>query len=384
MDYEARLRAAFQARDADGALAIFAEAEAAEPSNPRWPYERGCLLGELRDDEAAIAAFRKVIGLEPGHLEAWVNLGRHLDDTGAFDEALRAYDHALTLPGGGEDGILLSNRANTLLALERFEDALEAYERALRVEPDSVALRGRQTALGYLGRAEACNAARVPDSPHDRGPFYQHTRDLPDGRRLVVRFWSARHTRPDMLDDVARDMVEWIASRASHPPGLADGVKIGFGWSMLTVRERAGDVVICEPDFAFDPWARIVWDVGFTLQTAVMQGTMSEFTETAPEPCSMTDTVAVAPEVFREPVAILHRVSGRDEGFSGWLIGTEAQFAGPGLPAPEHFRPMRTGDLVLYRHPLIKVLQLPPGFRVRFEGHAVTSVVDPDGNERFA
>lgn len=376
---EQELRAALTEGDLVRVFEALDALEAAEPDAVEWPYRRGCVLGDIGDDHGAVESFRRVLELDPRHLGATVNLGRHLDDLGEHAEALATYDRALALPGGVDDEVLLGNRGNTLTSLDRFEEALESYEHALAIDPEGPANRGKQTALGYLGREADCNAARV-DGPFDRGPFHQLERALPNGRTLVVRFWAGRHNRPDWLREEAQEMLDTCAGFVNQPPGLVEGVRIQWAWSTLEVREHGNTLVLCEPDFATDPWERRNWDVSFTLQTVLMQNMMHTVIQVEPMPCQMQDLLAFVPDALSQPIVDMIRVQPGENGFSGWLIGPEGYFD-QGPPPADAFEPMRTGDLTRMRHPLIKALSVPPGHRVRFEDHAVISVLSPDGVE---
>ena len=378
------LEAARAAGDTDRCLTLLAQLSDRDPALGRWPYLQGILLQDRGDVEGAVAAYRRAVEVEPTHAFAWVNLGRLLDDRLAWDEALACYDRAIALPAGEQDAVAWSNRGNTLLSLDRFEEALACYERALALEPDGEALRGRQTALGWLGRVEEANAARPQGTPWDRGELRQHTRPV-GARRLVVRYWTGRHTRPDQLDELAQGMLDRVATLADTPPGLDDRVTIQWGWSPLVLRARGHDLVLCEPDYAEAPFDAHVWDVGFTLQTTLMHFLTSEITSTEACGCSATDVVAYVPGVLERPSVVLRRFHATDEdGFSGWIVGPDDPDAFAAAVEAGDLDGMRSGDLARVRTPLLKVLVLPPGFTVRFEAHAVVSVLDPDGVERFA
>src|SRR5262249_25141346 len=49
-----------------------------------------------------------------------------------------------------------------------------------------------------------------------------------------------------------RSLLEAVASLKGK--GLADGVTVQFGWSVLTLRRRGDELLVCEPDFDGDPF----------------------------------------------------------------------------------------------------------------------------------
>jgi hypothetical protein len=97
----------------------------------------------------------------------------------------------------------------------------------------------------------------------------------------------------------------------------------------------------------------------------------------------MQDWLAIAPGALEQRELVLRRFGERDEeGWSGWVAGPNDPEAWAD-PAAMGLGRLRTGELARIRPALIKVLVLPPGFTVRFDGHAVVSMVGPDGHERW-
>jgi tetratricopeptide (TPR) repeat protein len=109
-------------------------------------------------------------------------LGSYYDDAGKPQEALRALDAGLALPGIEESAHrsdLLVERGAALSALKRWQDALATYDAALTIESDTPAIkayiqRGRGMALAQLGRMDDAKAAYgeslklVSDDPEAR------------------------------------------------------------------------------------------------------------------------------------------------------------------------------------------------------------------------
>ncbi|HEX7243900.1 MAG TPA: tetratricopeptide repeat protein, partial [Longimicrobiaceae bacterium] len=84
---------------------------------------------------------------------AWSNRGAALGSLGRYEEELEAYDRALAVEP--ENAATWSNRGAALGRLERHEEAIEAYDRVLAVDPeDAAAWSNRGAALGSLGRYE--------------------------------------------------------------------------------------------------------------------------------------------------------------------------------------------------------------------------------------
>jgi len=123
---------------------------------------------QRRENEAAelIGAALQLCRDDPGAL---VNYGLALRGLGKLEEALAAYDHALTVNAGDVPALL--NRGSALHALGRFNDALESYDRLLRLAPDNVTALTNQGlalhALGRMGDALAIYDRALGIHPHD-------------------------------------------------------------------------------------------------------------------------------------------------------------------------------------------------------------------------
>ena len=83
-------------------------------------------LASLGRTQAAIAQLRDVTAGDPSRAGSWANLGLLLKDDGRFDEALAAYDVALTLTP--DDAQIRVNRVVALLRAGRWTEAWPDYE----------------------------------------------------------------------------------------------------------------------------------------------------------------------------------------------------------------------------------------------------------------
>lgn len=153
-----------------GVRALTGEASSS-PALPDQPataddlFQLGCSLEDGAPDMAR-AAYERTLALEPNHVDAHVNLGRLLHETGEWAAAEEHYRAALALrtddvTGLFNLGVLLEDR-------HRPEAALALYEKATELEP---------------AHADAhFNAARL----HDLAGHYEATlRHLRDYRNLT-------------------------------------------------------------------------------------------------------------------------------------------------------------------------------------------------------
>jgi tetratricopeptide (TPR) repeat protein len=134
------------------------------------------VLGRLGRHEEAIANAREALRINPGFVDALVNLGNSLSLAGQYEEAVASYREALRLhPAHGDPRELAELHYNLgipLAALGRHEEAVASFREALRLQPDLpeafVNLGSSLARLGRLGEAAAAfrEALRLhPDFP---------------------------------------------------------------------------------------------------------------------------------------------------------------------------------------------------------------------------
>src|SRR5262249_22532432 len=110
---------------------------AADPRNPLYPY----WLARLDYDEErypeAVAGFRRVLALDPGHLKAHDNLGLSYEAVGRYDEAVRSYEEALRLERerGARSPLPRLNLRILLARLHRLEEAEPLLRESAREDP---------------------------------------------------------------------------------------------------------------------------------------------------------------------------------------------------------------------------------------------------------
>ncbi|ROH93903.1 ATP-binding protein [Microcystis aeruginosa FACHB-524] len=87
-----------------------------------------------------------------------LNIGNELGDLGRYEEAIAAYDEAIKIDPNDPD--LWHNKGNQLANLGRYEEALSAYEEAIRLKPDyEAAWLNKGNQLANLGRYEEALSA---------------------------------------------------------------------------------------------------------------------------------------------------------------------------------------------------------------------------------
>ena len=116
--------------DADGSISVIEEASAGASAESH--FADGAAL-EVEDAAAAMQAYEHAIAADPTLLDAHINLGRLLHESGRHVHAEHAYRNAIK--ACGNEPLLLYNLGVLLDDMSRKAEAMQAYEAALRGDP---------------------------------------------------------------------------------------------------------------------------------------------------------------------------------------------------------------------------------------------------------
>jgi len=118
------------------------------PDNPQILNMCALSLAELDDLRAAERLLNRSVKGHPDHAESWGNLGVMLQKSGKIDAAADAYNRLRSLnPGSPAVHVIF---AEACLELERYSDALTAYEQALAINPDNPSAWSGLHGLAYM------------------------------------------------------------------------------------------------------------------------------------------------------------------------------------------------------------------------------------------
>lgn len=172
--------------------------------------------GELQEAEAML---RRILDAHPESIEGWYNLGYTLGELDRDEEAVSAYDEALSIDNGIFE--IWFNKGNALYNLADFKAAKVCYEKAVEINPDDAEgwnnlgncysrLTEGQKALDAYTRA-------VATDPTYAEAFYNkancHFIEEDDEKaiayaELAIQLKPQLSLRIDQWIDVARDRLE--------------------------------------------------------------------------------------------------------------------------------------------------------------------------------
>ncbi|MDD2898671.1 MAG: tetratricopeptide repeat-containing glycosyltransferase family protein [Desulfuromonadaceae bacterium] len=222
-------------------------------------FAEGCDLLQTGKAERALGCFQRAQRIAPSNPTLYLYSGAALHDLQRFDEAVESYGKALTVsPCMGEAH---NNLGNSLIALGRFAAAVDSFSKAITFLPLSpVPLAARATALQALGKiaeAEADCRAALTIAPDFASAHWNLALNLLlQGRYLEG--WSEyewRWKKPDFTSPSRHtDIPLWNGTPLNGRTILIHAEQ-GFGDAIQFVRyvlpvvERGGSVIVeCHPE----------------------------------------------------------------------------------------------------------------------------------------
>jgi hypothetical protein len=180
-----------------------------------------------------------------------------------------------------------------------------------------------------------------------------------------------------VCDDALTAQGEWLADAVERHAEIWIGATIEVGWSVFKLLEQNGQLVLCEPDFDKDPFSVFRCDVSESLKTLVTQNGFLDGVKAKPCQVRFDDKVIFKKGCLSAPNLYGER-SSPSRGDSGWYFGPVEG----GTPiSPEELEAVFAYQLASMRPELIKVLSLPAGWLVLFNGPLLTKVVNEQNME---
>ena len=176
----------------DRAYDLAIRAHSLEPSLPAVYEALGNVALFRRNHEEALAAARQWVRVEPGNADAYANLAGAKHFSGEHEDVIPLVEKAIRLNPFYPFYYVLY-RGQALLAMERYEEALEAIERSVSRNPEALPPHlYRSACLAHLGRDADARAAMaevrrmVPEISADWVKTFFTYKDAADLDRLLA------------------------------------------------------------------------------------------------------------------------------------------------------------------------------------------------------
>jgi hypothetical protein len=194
---------------------------------------------------------------------------------------------------------------------------------------------------------------------------------------------SLRATCAKEYDTLVEDLFGLIQQSVAKGAVLRDGVRIPFGWTVLSVRGARGDLALWEPDFDADPAAGLRENLDFSLAGyRRQQHLIAAIGLDHWRPLAYSQDVFVERGALDDEQVIARRMSD-PQGEDGWFVFR----IHAGRPKPmldistvgDQFGTVPVWHLAGLYPALFEMLALPVGYTVRVTGGAIDVVQRPDG-----
>ena len=179
------------------------------------------------------------------------------------------------------------------------------------------------------------------------------------------------------LEPAATDVFRTLSNLDRSGSTPRAGLRIRFGWSLLTLAEDAAGLRVCEPLFSGDPSTELNPTLDATLRVLVSQVRWLRQLKEQGSDVFFHQQILVTQDALAAGQIFALRGEQTSEDDSGWSVAP--------VPAPgESIDTRHLSALPIYSlvgsHPgLLSILTLPAGYLVRLDDGQVAEITSPDG-----
>jgi hypothetical protein len=153
--------------------------------------------------------------------------------------------------------------------------------------------------------------------------------------------------------------------------GLKDGETIRLSWTIIKVRETYTEFILCEPDFAGNPFEHIVENVNISLLVLAQQNDVLNKLSITGEPVLFSDKVIYDDDCLSKKRIYLERLGDVSKGDSGWYIGNAEDKSDK-----SELKALYVYQLLSIRPELLSVLSLPSEYIAIFDADKIEAIVN--------
>ncbi len=221
--------AALERKDYPAAARLLERAVELEPGHEQAWNNLGRAYLEMRQYEKAITGFRKQLEINSFDQYAYNNLGRALEATGKKEDAVAAFRKQIEI--NPLDKWAHKNLGRLLVSLKRFPEAVTELEAASRITPEDIEVRmllgAAYEGSGNKAKAQeiyATASANMHSTMERKSIYSQMLRDEVDVNQTIEAGLA-------MILEVSAKSEE--DADLDEPRGLAAAHIVGLGWSMI-------------------------------------------------------------------------------------------------------------------------------------------------------
>ena len=146
-----------QLKDYQNALDTIDKAITLFPEEPLLHYNKGILLEIFDEKDTAYASFRRAVRYNPNNVTYLIEIADLALDLGRYKDAIRYFTKLIEKDSSNAD--YWEKKGIALMAVEKFGEALDCFNRALGLNPNKVsAIYGKALSLKNLGKDKESKA----------------------------------------------------------------------------------------------------------------------------------------------------------------------------------------------------------------------------------
>jgi hypothetical protein len=178
--------------------------------------------------------------------------------------------------------------------------------------------------------------------------------------------------------EVLFDYLKTLSAKGVSPYA---GIKISYGWSILTLQAEEGLLRVCEPAFDRNPFEETNPTMDNTFRVVEQQTLVLRRSGLSGLSVLFSDNLFVRNMALEAPNQFLKRQVPAGNQDSGWYIGNLDRIEAD--ETDDEFEILRVFELLRRRPAVLQVLMLPPDYVVVLRDDEVSEILDKHGTNHW-